>query len=341
MNYKLIFKRMRMRTCLITGACAFFIHFVWAENTYGLSAKGEGTVAGVNSAAQQDRRVTGTVLDDTGEPLTGVSISIKGTTSGVISDIDGKYAIQVQAGSILVFSYIGYATQEVSVGNRSTIDITLGEDTQVLDEVVVVGYGTSKRSEITGAIASVGPKDFIKQQTFRATDALQGRVAGVQVTNTGGDPFSTVKIRIRGTNSINKGNDPLYVVNGVVGGSMPNVEEIESMEVLKDASATALYGSRGSNGVILITTKKGVAGKTTVTLDAYGTVQTPGKLYDKLDAASFAEAYNYTNNAKYFSNADIEDWRQTGGPDWQKEVLQNGSLQRYRLNISGGSDKVR
>jgi TonB-linked SusC/RagA family outer membrane protein len=288
----------------------------------------------------QQSGITGYVYDETGEPVAGATVIVKGAAGmGTVTDIDGRFTLNVAAGAELEISYIGFQTQTVNAANN--LRITLTEDTKALEEVIVVGYGSQRRSDITSSIVSIGPKDFIQQQSFRATDALQGRVAGVQVTNTGGDPFASVKIRIRGTNSINKGNSPLYVTNGVVGGGMPSVEDIESIQVLKDASATALYGSRGANGVILVTTKKGVSGKTKVTLDTYGVLQTPAKFYDKLDAAPFAEAYNYTFNSKIFSNADIADWRAKGGTDWQREVLQNAWLQRYRLNASGGSDKVR
>ncbi|MDR1779197.1 MAG: TonB-dependent receptor [Tannerella sp.] len=285
------------------------------------------------------QRVSGTVIDVNGEPIIGANVVQKGTTNGTVTDIDGKFDLNVPQGVQIEISYIGYVKQTLEA--KANMQVVLAEDAASLDEVVVIGYGTQRRSDITSSISSVAPKDFIKQQTFRATDALQGRVAGVSVTNTGGDPWSAVKIRIRGTNSINKGNAPLYVTNGVVGGSMPAVEEIESIQVLKDASATALYGSRGANGVILITTKKGAAGKTRVTFDTYGTLQTPYKTYQKLDAASFAEAYNYMLNQKHFSTSDIAEWREKGGTDWQDEVLRNSWLQRYRVNASGGTEKAR
>jgi TonB-linked SusC/RagA family outer membrane protein len=299
---------------------------------------GSGVASG--ESVLQQGGITGYVYDEAGEPVVGANVIVKGAAGvGAVTDIDGRFRLHVAVGAELEISFIGYQTQTVKAADN--LRITLMEDTKALEEIVVVGYGTQRRSDITSSIASIGPKDFIQQQSFRATDALQGRVAGLVVTNTGGDPFATVNIRIRGTNSINKGNGPLYVTNGVVGSSMPAVEDIESIQVLKDASATALYGSRGANGVILITTKKGAEGKTKITLDTYGVLQTPAKLYDKLDAASFAEAYNYTFNSKIFSNADIAEWREKGGPDWQREVLQDAWLQRYRLNASGGSDKVR
>jgi len=290
---------------------------------------------------QQAITVTGVVADSEG-PLPGVNVVLKGTSTGTVTDVNGRYSIDVpNRTAVLLFTYMGFVSKEMVVGAQSVINVEMVEDSQLLEEVVIVGYGTMRRSDVTSAISTVSQKDFNKQQAFRSTDALQGRVAGVQVTNTGGDPFSPVKIRIRGTNSINRGNDPLYVTNGVVGGGMPAVEDIESIEVLKDASATALYGSRGANGVILITTKKGTAGKTTITVDTYWTSQSPAKLYDKLDAASFCEAYNYTMDSKVFSNATIAEWRAKGGGDWQREVLSNSWLKRHRLNASGGTEKVR
>ena len=317
-----------------------FLTFFFSLQTYAAASSSQPVEN--PASVTQNISISGTVYDNTGGTLPSVNIQVKGTTIGTLSGTDGTYSITVaDRNVVLIFSYIGYITQEITVGTQRVIDVTMNEDTQLLEEVVVVGYGTMKRSDISSAISTVSPKDFNKQQTFRATDALQGRVAGVSVTNTGGDPFSPVKIRIRGTNSINRGNDPLYVTNGVVGGGMPNVEDIESIEVLKDASATALYGSRGANGVILVTTKKGVAGKTTITYDGYGACQTPGKLYDKLDAATFCEAYNYTFGNPVFSESAIAEWRAKGGTDWQKEVLQNSWLQRHRVNASGGTEKVR
>jgi TonB-linked SusC/RagA family outer membrane protein len=303
---------------------------------------GIGILSAGGAYAQDGKIIAGTVVDATGEPVIGASIVEKGTTNGTGTDTNGNFSLNVSQGVTLVISYIGYVSQEIVIGNQTRLNVTLEEDYQALDEVVVVGYGTQKRSDITGAIASVGAKDFIQQQAFRSTDILQGRVAGVHVTNMSGSPFAATKIRIRGANSINGGNDPLYVVNGLVGGSMPAAEDIESIEVLKDASATALYGSRGANGVIIVTTKKGVAGKTQISLDVYGAMQTPSNLYDMLDAGTFAQAYNYTSGATAYSNEEYLKFKETGGTDWQRTVLrENAWIQRYRLNISGGTEKVR
>jgi TonB-linked SusC/RagA family outer membrane protein len=288
----------------------------------------------------QQGGITGYVYDATGEPIAGVNVVVKGAAgTGTVTDIDGRFTLNVTAGTELEISFIGFQTQTVRAAGGMKVSLT--EDAKALEEVVVVGYGTQRRSDITGAIASVGPKDFIRQQTFRSTDILQGRVAGVQVTNTSGSPFAATKIRVRGTNSINGNNDPLYVTNGVVGGGMPAAEDIESIEVLKDASATALYGSRGANGVIIVTTKKGTVGKTQISVDAYGALQTPSNLYDMLDAATFAQAYNYTSGGSVYSNEEYLKYKETGGTDWQRAVLRDAWIQRYRLNISGGSEKAR
>lgn len=285
-------------------------------------------------------QVRGYVFDAAGQPLAGAMVKAAETFSvGTYTDLQGEFTLNVEEGSKLEISFIGYNTQTVAAKNG--MKVVLSEVSRDLDEVVVVGYGTQRRSDITGAISSINSAKFSQQQTFRATDILQGRVAGVNVANTSGTPFGETKIRIRGANSINGGNDPLFVVNGVLGASMPDAEDIESIEVLKDASATALYGSRGANGVILITTKKGVAGKTQITVDVYGTLQTPSKYYDVLDPASYAEAYNYTMGNNVFSEDDIAKYRQGGGTDWQREVLQEAWIQRYRLNVSGGSEKYR
>lgn len=217
-----------------------------------------------------------------GEPLIGVSVLIKGTNDGVATDVDGRYTLQASKGDVLVFSYIGYLTTEVKVENN-VIDVAMKDDMLKLDDVVVIGYGTMKRSDITGSVVSVGADDIKKTVITSADQALQGRAAGVQVTQNSGSPGGGISVSIRGTNSLN-GNEPLYVIDGVaVDGkssdgktsalSTINPSDIVSMEVLKDASATAIYGSRASNGVVLITTRRGQAGKTRVTYEGYYALQ--------------------------------------------------------------------
>lgn len=220
------------------------------------------------SAHAQTRQVTGTVLSVTDKtPLPGVSVIIKGTTTGTSTDTNGKFTLPVAAGNdqVLIFSFIGFEPTEVRVGSGSVVEpVQLKEKTTELDDVVVVGYGTQRKRDVTGSVASISAEQVAETPIARADQILQGRVSGVQVTQTNSEPGGNVSIRIRGTNSINTGNEPLFVVDGFPGGgdlNSINPSDIESVEILKDASATAIYGSRGANGVVLITTKKGKAGR--------------------------------------------------------------------------------
>lgn len=217
--------------------------------------------------AQQTRKVEGKVTDQTsGDPLIGVSVLVKGTKTGATTDRDGRYAIQVpsQGNSTLVFSYIGYLQREMSVGDKGVVNLSLAEDSKVLNDVVVIGYGTVAKRDLTGAVGSVNMKDLQKAPVKSFDEALAGRVAGVQVASNDGQPGNSFNIVVRGQNSITQDNSPLYVVDGfpleVSNNNAINPADIESIEVLKDASATAIYGARGANGVILITTKGGKIG---------------------------------------------------------------------------------
>ena len=291
-------------------------------------------------AAQQQLNVSGVVTDDFGEPLPGVTVFIKGSTIGVFTETDGRYSITVPSEeSVLVFSFVGFVTVENVVGSRRIINVTLNEDTRELEEVVVIGYGTSKKSDLTGSLSTVSVKNIEKLSATNIASALQGQVPGAAISNLSGAPGSELKVRIRGANSVLGSNEPLYVVDGVVlnvGLNELNVGDIENVTVLKDASATAIYGSRGANGVILFTTKKGTNQapqvQASVTL---GINQLPNK-YDLLDAASFAEITNVFRPG-YFSSAEIEGFRRNGGVDWQDEVFQTGITQDYKIGVSGGS----
>ena len=216
-------------------------------------------------------------------PVTGANIVIKGTTNGTISDLDGKFTLEnVPANAILQISYIGYLPQEITVNNQSSYNIMLKEDNQSLDEVVVVGYGTVRKADLAGSVAVLDNKAFKDQPITQISDALQGRVSGVQVQSSG-VPGGTVKIRVRGSGSINRSNDPLYVIDGIVresGLTGLNPEDIQSMQILKDASSTAIYGSRGANGVVLITTKTGKANVRQIMFDAQIGVGTVAKRYE-------------------------------------------------------------
>ena len=209
----------------------------------------------------QGKAVTGKIIDSTGEPVIGASVLVKGTSNGVISDIDGNFSLQgVANDAILQISFVGYKSQEISVAGKSKIDVTLVEDTEMLDEVVVVGYGVQKKSDVTGALASVSSEELNTKPVSNAFEALQGKAAGVDITSSQ-RPGELGDIRIRGNRSLNASNSPLYVVDGVPlnsgGIETINPRDIESIDILKDASSTAIYGSRGANGVILITTKRG------------------------------------------------------------------------------------
>ena len=294
-------------------------------------------------AALQQITVTGTVTDVKGEPLPGVTIMIKGATQGTATDVDGAFSLPVQDGNAtLIFSFIGFISQEVTVGSRRTFSIELVEDARQLEEVIVIGYGTVRKSDLTGSVVSISEKQFRDQPTRRIGDILQGRTAGVAVTTTSGMIGTSPTVRIRGITSINKSSDPLYVVDGIIGGSIHNTSDIKSIEVLKDASATAIYGSRGANGVVLVTTKGGEAGKTRVSLDIDMGMSKIIKKYDLLNAYEYAQALNDFKGAGTISAEDMEAYKNgTMGIDWQDILLKTGYDQDYKLNISGGTQKNR
>ena len=211
---------------------------------------------------QQGKTLTGVVNDEFG-PVAGANIVVKGTTNGTMTDTDGRFSISnVPAGAVLQISFIGYLTQEIQVGNQSTINVMLKEDSQALDEVVVVGYGTMRKSDLTGSISTAKGVDIIKNQSFNALDGLKGKVAGVNIFSNTGQPGGEMRVVIRGVSTINASTSPLYVVDGVVMSDFQllNPNDIESIEVLKDASSAAIYGARGANGVVLVTTKRGDGG---------------------------------------------------------------------------------
>ncbi len=229
-----------------------------------LSVYNKNEVNNASPVAQQGKVVKGVVKDMNGEPVIGANVVVKGTTNGTITDIDGNYSLEgVPAGAILQISYIGYLTKDVTVGNQSAINVILAEDTQSLDEVVVVGYGTMRKSDVTGSIGVAKGEDLTKNQNFSALENLRGKVSGVNIFSNSSQPGAyNNRVIIRGMATINSSSDPLYVVDGVVmeNFGLVNPNDIESMEVLKDASATAIYGARGANGVIMVTTKRGKKG---------------------------------------------------------------------------------
>ncbi len=314
------------------------------------------------SAFWQERAIEGTVKASSGEALPGVSIVIKGTSNGTVTDSDGNFRINISnPSSVLVFSYIGYISQEISVGDRTRIDVSLEPSLEQLDEVVVIGYGTVKKSDLTGSVSSVKADELKAVPTTSFDQALQGRAAGVQVMQTSGAPGAEASIRIRGVSSITAANEPLYVIDGMLinsssadvtagglVGSAPRVgplasinpNDIESIEILKDASATAIYGSRGANGVVLITTKHGKKGTGNINFDSYIGFQEPTKTIKMLNASQFAEMVNEARINGGQLPEYVNPSNMGVGTDWQKELFRTAPMQNYQLSMSGGNDKT-
>ncbi|MBC7922283.1 MAG: TonB-dependent receptor [Ferruginibacter sp.] len=292
----------------------------------------------------QDKTVTGKVTAElSSEALPGVSVTIKGTARGTATNADGTYALSAGPEATLVFSFIGFTSEEVAVGNRTVIDVALAPDVQTLSEVVVVGYGTQKRQDVTGAISSVSAAQIEKTPVTTLDQALQGRSAGVQVTNNDASPGSGIQVQIRGIGGFGS-NDPLYVVDGypITGGiNTLNPSDIASMDILKDASATAIYGNRAANGVVIITTKRGKAGELQVAFDALASFQTEPSVYKLLNAQQFATLANERAVPDAFQ--PVAEWNNPAAlrnVDWQEELYRTGLRQNYNLAIRGGSDKV-
>ena len=316
-------------------------------------------------------QVTGNVTDQAGDPVIGASVMEKGNGKvGVVTDIDGNFAITVSsAKATLVISSVGLQTQEIPLNGRTKLDVVMKEDSEVLDEVVVVGYGTSRKVDITGSVASVGEDALDLTISPNVDQMLQGKIAGVQVTTNSGAPGGATSIRIRGASSLNSSNEPLYVIDGVpmtnsnnniggfdwMGGSGGQTtlsplaaiapSDIVSIDVLKDASASAIYGAAGANGVVLITTKRGQAGHTNITYDGYVAWQTPTKKMDMMNLREFAKYQQQLNAEQIIGDNNMDDIFKDEtllgkGTDWQDEVFQTAFMQNHQLNVSGGNDKT-
>ncbi|MBK7009612.1 MAG: SusC/RagA family TonB-linked outer membrane protein [Saprospiraceae bacterium] len=289
--------------------------------------------------------ITGVVrFADNTDAAIGVSVYIKGTDNGTITDLDGKYSLEVKSkADVLVFSYIGYTTVEEIVGDRTTIDVTLAENSSQLDEVVVVGYTTQKRSEISGSVASIKSKDLAERPILRVEQALQGKVAGVQVAQSSGSPGSPLTVRIRGIGTINN-SDPLYIVDGVAvdGLDFLNPNDIENIDILKDAASSAIYGSRGANGVVLITTKKGSKEKQgTISYDFYYGVQRVARLIDLLNAREYATLQNEAYIAA--GKTPLPEFNNPSalgeGTDWQEAIFETAPIMSHQITATGGGPK--
>lgn len=304
-------------------------------------------LAALSANAQESRTVTGKIVDEKGEALIGAGILSKDGKRGSVSDIDGKYTVNIlPSDEVLVFTYLGYATQEIQVNGKTTIDVIMVPDTaNQLNDVVVIGYGTTKKQDLTGSVATVKMSDIADSPVLSVDQALQGRIAGMDVMSTSGDPTSTTSIRIRGTRSIEASNEPLIVVDGVMDAVSDigdiNPDDIESISVMKDASSTAIYGSRGANGVIIITTKKGITDKPTVRLKATFGVSQLAKNLDLMNAEEFIR---YRNDYYWFRNDQnpemtaIKDIaKYPNDVDWVKAITRLAPYQNYQLTVSGNS----
>ncbi len=324
--------------------------------TYKISLLIAGLFAAVCTVDAQ--QIKGTVTDTGGEPLIGVSVFVDGTTSGTVTDVDGKYEISVPdaKGKILVFSCIGMATKNVLIGSKTTVNVILEEDSTFLDETVVIGYATVKRRDLMGSVTSVDSKTLTSVPVTTVNEALSGRMAGVQVTATEGDPDAEIKIRVRGTGSITQDSSPLYIVDGFPVESISDIpaSDIQSIDVLKDAFSTAIYGSRGANGVVLVTTKSGASGKISVTYNAYYGMK---KMANK-DAIEVASPYEFVRTQYELASIrdgvsseytpifglfqDMDLYRDVEANDWIQQVFgRTGSSFNHNLSVSGSTDKVK
>ncbi|KAA6438475.1 TonB-dependent receptor [Dyadobacter flavalbus] len=300
-------------------------------------------------SAAPKKIVTGKVLDESQNGLPGVSVVLKGTQTGTSTDGEGVFQLEIpdsEPGAVLVFSFVGYQSQEVVPGTQSALTVSMALEDKSLQEIVVIGYGQVKKSDLTGSVASIKSAELNAYPVTNLVQSLAGRAAGVYVSQNTGAPGSPISVRVRGTNSIQGSNEPLYVVDGFPYSGNPtllNNADIESIEVLKDASATAIYGSRGANGVVLITTKRGKAGKVTVDYDGYYGVQKIRKKLDLMNATEYANFYNEqaANDglAPHFTQDQINSFGE--GTDWQDQVFQSAPIQNHALSVSGGSEKTR
>lgn len=314
-------------------------------------------------AFAQGKQISGIIKDSAGEPMIGVNVLVKGTTNGTITDFDGKFVIQdVKDSDVLTVTYVGYVSQSIAVGNKSSFNIILKEDTEALDEVVVIGYGTVKKRDLTGSVSSVNNETLTANPVSDVSQALQGKLAGVSVVSQDGRPGAEVSIRVRGGGSITQSNDPLFIVDGFPVSSISDVpaDQIESIDVLKDASSTAIYGARGANGVILVTTKGAKTDRLSVTYNGYIQTKSAAKTLEPLGAQdyvkyqwAYADALERTGGAvsadgvaQYFGLGSAygnhyADYANVGVHDWTDDLLRNAIAHTHNLSISGGSEKTK
>ncbi|MCT4644636.1 MAG: SusC/RagA family TonB-linked outer membrane protein, partial [Carboxylicivirga sp.] len=328
---------------------------------------------GVVNAHAQEKTIRGIVTDETGDQIPGVNVVIKGTTTGTITNINGEYSLKVKnaASDVLVFSFIGFDDQETIVANRDVINITLKTEFTQLDEVVAIGYGSMKKKDLTGAIASVNVEEMEKMPVANVAQAMAGRVAGVQITTSEGEPGAGISIRVRGGGSITQSNEPLYIIDGFPsedGLSALDPSDIESIDILKDASSTAIYGARGANGVVVVTTKGGSVAKTTVNFDAYYGIKKLSNRLDVMNAYDFVKmdyerqthgvqftgdldeegnpimTDGYLNHSSNYGTWEEHDniYKNRPGIDWQDEAFgDNAYMQNYKVSVNGGTETAK
>ena len=314
----------------------------------------EKSSASNNLTAQQQSKesLSGRVTDKNGEPLIGVSVKVKGTSVGTITDLEGKFSLNnISPSTVLVFSYIGMNSLELKVEGKTSLNVKLEDNSVNMNEVVVVGYGTQKKSDITGSVTSVSKERFSQIPVTNAMTAIEGAVAGVTITNTSSVPGSAPTVQVRGVNSINASTNPLIIVDGIPfegNISYINPNDIESMEILKDASAVAIYGTRGANGVILITTKKGVAGKPVIQYAAYAGVENIAHVLTPRSGAEYVQKYaDYMSQTNQIQTSPVPNLYEVANynagktTDWIKEATQQGIIQDHNLSISGGAENVK
>lgn len=312
------------------------------------------TQTSLGKAQGSKHKVTGVVTDGNNEPLIGVSIVIQGNAGGSITDINGRYTLEdVDSNAILVFSYIGYVSQKIAVRNQQIVNVQMKEDNQTLEEVIVIGYGVQKKRDMTGSITSLKSKDITAIPTTNALEALQGKVAGLDLTNSSGQAGSTPSFTIRGERSLTASNAPLILVDGIDYGTSLDINptDIESMEVLKDASSTAIYGTRGANGIIMITTKKGKEGKSKVSFNAFVSSTMITDYPDIMNAQEYAqykrEAYRDRTTGKYaddtavFAPEELIYLEKGYDTNYRDMLMNNGFNQNYEVAVSGGNTKTK
>ena len=340
-------RKVLSRSGLIAGLCISSLVSSYAIPTGMDAAKAKNESVMIT---QQAKKVSGVVKDNAGEPIAGANVVVKGTTNGTVTDMDGKYTLDVPNNATLVVSFIGYTTKEVKVGSQPTINVVLAEDAIGLNEVVAIGYGYQKKKDLTGSVSSVSADDMVMGGTVsNAALALQGKTAGVQVSQTSKAPGGSISVRVRGSNSISSTNEPLYVVDGFPSSEGLNINpnDIESMQILKDASATAIYGARGANGVVLITTKRGKSGENKISYNGYFGVQKRLNPFDLLSAKDYMNLQNAlfkelpgrenTENGVYTPSqlqSDVDT-------DWIDVCTRLGMVQDHSIQFQGGSEKTK